>query len=373
MIYFIVISALILAYSNGANDNFKGVATLFGTGTTNYRKAIIWATATTALGSLASLFLADTLIKNFSGKGLVTDSVAMAPEFAVAVALGAALTVILATNIGMPISTTHSLIGALTGSGLVAVGLDFNFQKLGATFFLPLIVSPVLAAVLCTGAYMVFRKGRETAGITKTTCACIGEARPVYTLQTNSQLTMDHPSGRLEINVNSSENCREIYAGTFIGVNAQTLLDTAHFMTAGVVSFARGLNDTPKMAGLLLLVGALNIGYDVALIAMAIAVGGWLNARKVAETMSKKITPMNDGQGFTANLITSLLVTTASFNGLPVSTTHVSVGSLFGIGAVTGSANWKVIREIGLSWVLTLPVAALAGAVIYWIIIFIRF
>ena len=68
------LATLFLAYSNGANDNFKGVATLFGSGTTNYKRAIAWATLTTLAGSVCSIFLADALVKNFSGKGLVPDA-----------------------------------------------------------------------------------------------------------------------------------------------------------------------------------------------------------------------------------------------------------------------------------------------------------
>ena len=74
---------------------------------------------------------------------------------------------------------------------------------------------------------------------------------------------------------------------------------------------------------------------------------------------------MNQGQGFTANMITGLLVTTASIHGMPVSTTHVSVGSIFGIGTITKQADTKVIRNILLSWVLTLPISALFSALIY--------
>jgi PiT family inorganic phosphate transporter len=87
--------------------------------------------------------------------------------------------------------------------------------------------------------------------------------------------------------------------------------------------------------------------------------------------ISKKITPMNSGQGFTANLITGLLVTTASIHGLPVSTTHVSVGSIFGIGTLTKKADLKVVRNILLSWFLTLPIAAIFSALIYWLLLFI--
>jgi len=90
-----------------------------------------------------------------------------------------------------------------------------------------------------------------------------------------------------------------------------------------------------------------------------------LNARKVADTMSNKITDMNPGQGFAANFATALLVNTASYHGLPVSTTHVSVGSLLGIGIATGQAKWKPVMGVLLSWVITLPCAAVLAAVAY--------
>jgi PiT family inorganic phosphate transporter len=107
----LLLSVLALAYANGANDNFKGVATLFGSGTTNYHRALAWATITTLAGSLLALLLAHGLVDAFKGKGLVPDTVTVQPAFLLAVSLGAALTVLLATFIGMPISTTHSLTG----------------------------------------------------------------------------------------------------------------------------------------------------------------------------------------------------------------------------------------------------------------------
>jgi PiT family inorganic phosphate transporter len=92
------------------------------------------------------------------------------------------------------------------------------------------------------------------------------------------------------------------------------------------------------------------------------AAGGLLQARKVATTMSERITAMNHGQGFTASLVTAALVIGASRLGLPVSTTHVSCGALFGIGTVTGEARWRAIAGILLAWVTTLPAAAALGA-----------
>src|ERR671937_1426973 len=111
-----------LAYSNGANDNFKGVASLFGSRTCGYGTAISWATITTFAGSIASIFLAQALLKKFSGKGIVPDQFAGSEYFVLAVALGAGVTVIIATFTGFPISTTHALTGGIIGCGLVAVG-----------------------------------------------------------------------------------------------------------------------------------------------------------------------------------------------------------------------------------------------------------
>src|SRR5215216_2825917 len=131
-----------LAYSNGTNDNFKGVASLYGCRAASYRTAITWATLTTFAGSIASVFLAQALLTKFSGKGLVPDTFVGTESFLLAVALGAAITVILATRLGFPISTTHALTGAIVGCGVIAVGTGVNFGALGKGFVLPLLVSP---------------------------------------------------------------------------------------------------------------------------------------------------------------------------------------------------------------------------------------
>ena len=174
------------------------------------------------------------------------------------------------------------------------------------------------------------------------------------------------------LTVDEVENCRERYGGNFLGFTSQQVVDAAHFLSAGTVSFARGLNDTPKIVALLLLWKTLDIRWGFAAVALTMAIGGLLNARKVAETMSKRITAMNHGQGFTANLTTAILVVLASLFGLPVSTTHVSVGSLFGIGLTTGKANYPMVSAIVLSWLVTLPCAAILGGGSYWIASFLN-
>jgi inorganic phosphate transporter, PiT family len=357
-----------LASSNGANDNFKGVASLFGSHTCNYRTAISWATVTTFAGSIMSIFLAQGLLKKFSGKGIVPDHFVGSEYFLLAVAIGAGLTVIIATLTGFPISTTHALTGAIMGCGFVAVGLQVNLSALGKGFVLSLLLSPVLAIAVAGALYILFHALRVATGTTKEWCICIGaEERIVAMPQPSSSFALRGVTSPITLTVDEQQNCRERYTGSFLGISSQQLMGAGHFLSAGTVSFARGLNDTPKIVVLLLLWKALDIRWGFAAVAMAMAIGGLLNARKVAETMSRKITAMNHGQGFTANLTTAILVVSASLFGLPVSTTHVSVGSLFGIGLTTGKANLRMMSAIVLSWLVTLPCAAVLAGSAYWL------
>ncbi|MDA1044068.1 MAG: inorganic phosphate transporter [Verrucomicrobia bacterium] len=171
----VLMGTLFVAYANGANDNFKGVATLMGSGTTDYKKALYWATATTLAGSMTAYLFATNLVATFSGKGLVPESLMTSPEFLLAVAIGASLTILLATFTGIPISTTHSLTGALVGSGLVAIGGELGFSTLGKNFVVPLLVSPLVAIVLTSVVYILFRQGRKLLRIERSMCVCIGE------------------------------------------------------------------------------------------------------------------------------------------------------------------------------------------------------
>ncbi len=113
------VMVVFLGYANGANDNFKGVASIYGSKTASYRVSLIWATATTALGSAFSFILANGLLQQFSGKGIVPDNLSGSEHFLLAVAIGAGSTVGIATLVGFPISTTHVSVGSLFGVGLV--------------------------------------------------------------------------------------------------------------------------------------------------------------------------------------------------------------------------------------------------------------
>jgi PiT family inorganic phosphate transporter len=317
---------------------------------------------------VTALFLAQALLKKFSGKGLVPDTLVASPHFVLAVAFGAGATVILATLLGFPISTTHGLTGALVGAGLAASAGSVNFAVLSKSFVMPLLVSPLLAVVTGGTVYLAFRFARLRLGVTKEMCVCAGVEQQVLALPQPNGVFAAQTLPTLSLIVDNPSACAQRYTGSVLGINVGRLLDSLHFLSAGAVSFARGLNDTPKIAALLLIASALDVRWGLVATAIAIAIGGLLNARRVAETMSHKITGMNPGQGFAANLSTAMLVTTASFHGLPVSTTHVSVGSLLGMGIVTGQTKWKPVLGVLASWIITLPCAALLSGATYWLV-----
>ncbi|MEM8828837.1 MAG: inorganic phosphate transporter [Cyanobacteria bacterium P01_G01_bin.19] len=367
-VFAVFVTTVFLAYANGANDNFKGVATLFGSQTANYRVAIWWATATTFTGSVCSVILANALLKNFSGKGLVPEAIADTSSFHVAVALGAALTVILATVTGFPISTTHGITGALAGAGLAAIGMNLNFAALGKSFFLPLIASPLIATVLGIFLYSLLRYLRKFFKIEKAWCVCVGDQQKLIPLGAEMNDSNMAIAANADIAIDTKENCSQRYVGSFWGIDSQKLIDICHFLSAGAVSFARGLNDTPKIVALLLTVTAFSIRGGMLAVGLGMAVGGLLNARKVAMTVSNKITTLNPGKGLAANVVTGFLVIFASRLGVPVSTTHVSVGSIFGVGVVSKTAHFGMFSRVLSSWFLTLPIAAALSGVVYFLL-----
>ncbi|MBU7583583.1 MAG: anion permease [Nostoc sp. TH1S01] len=313
LIISLFLATLFLAYSHGANDNFKGVATLFGCGRTSYQTAILWATIMTFAGSVASIFMAGTLVKNFSGQGIFPDEIANVPEIHLAVAIASGVMVLMAALTGFPISTTHSLTGGLLGAGLVAIGLKVNFSVLIQSFLVPLLFSPVVAILLAAGIYKLIEYGNSQ-----------------FNLFTN-----------------------------------QKILDTLHWISAGIVSFARGINQTPKLVAIILIIEYFSIQGGMLTIAMAIGLGGLLNSQRIAATMSTRITTIDSTQGLSANLVTGFLAIAATCFGLPISTTHVAVSSIVGAGLTEKKVNLRVFSQIIIAWIFTLPATAIISGIAY--------
>jgi len=358
LIGLIFLAALLLAYANGANDNFKATATIYGSGTLGYRSSLGLATVAQISGSVASVFLAGALVSAFSGKGLVPDATVASPAFIFAVGTGAAATVLVATRFGLPISTTHALVGGLVGAGFALSPAELNLSVLGTKYFLPLLSSPLIAFVAATILYPLASRARRSIGLKESTCICVeGCFEPV---EVSAEGTMVLAHSGLAITIAEQDECTQRYIGSVAGVSAQTVVDILHGISAFALGFARGLNDTPKVFALL--VAASWTGFDprgsLAVIAVAMAAGGLLHSRRLAETLGHNITEMNHGQGLVANAVASSLVIGASLLGSPVSTTHVSTGGIFGIGIWSGRTSWALAGGIVLAWVATLPLGA---------------
>jgi PiT family inorganic phosphate transporter len=362
----LAVACVLLAFANGANDNSKGVATIVGSGLAGFREAISWATVTTFAGSLTAMWLASSLLATFSGKGLVDATLVAHADYAAAVGWGAALTVVVATRVGLPISTTHAMVGGLVGAGWAA-GSAISLSRLGTSFFMPLLVSPLLASTAAVICYPVLRRIRIGFGIEADTCLCLG-SEVLEIVPAGATSVIEARATEVSLAVGKTVECRSRYRGCVLGIEAATTVNCLHWLSAGAVSFARGLNDTPKIAALMLVVPRFGTATSLATVGLAMAIGGLLRSKRVADTMSQRITTMNHGQGFTANLLTSLIVIGASRLGMPVSTTHVSCGALFGMGAVTKQGHWSMIGTILMAWVTTLPLGAAMAAVSYWML-----
>jgi PiT family inorganic phosphate transporter len=359
----IIFAALALAFANGANDNFKGVATLHGAGRLSYPRSLALATVTTLAGSLAATVLATGLVHRFSGRGLVPDGVATDPRFLLAVAIGATATVLLATRFGFPVSTTHALTGSLLGVGLVMAGpARVSFGALASSFLMPLLLSPLLAFVLAVALHSALGRAEGWLRSSPATCLCTAPALAPAALLPGGGLLRGRAAPQLR--VGALETCERHGARPLLAFTPGRVLDWLHVASAGAVGFARGLNDTPKIAGLLVGAQAMSAGPGTAALASAMALGGLLAARRVARTLAFGITGMNSSEGLSANLVTAGLVVLASPLGLPVSTTHVSCGALFGIGVINGQGRGKTMSTIIGAWVTTLPVAGVLSALV---------
>ena len=350
--FVLLLIVFLLAFANGANDISKGIATLVGSGTASIRRATLWGVVTTALGSVAAIMFGGLLLKVFS-KGLLADGFDPA-RIALAVAAGASLWVLIASRLGLPVSTTHAIVGAIIGAGLASFGSDgVSWSGVEKKALLPLLVSPFVSFGISYLAYPFIYK-RFTSS--KEKCLCV-EQREI--VPATNAFAFSIPI--ISVVAGNVETCPPTSVNSF----QMKLTDSFHFFSSGLTGFARGLNDTPKMAALLLGVAAFGTQSNLfiyLLVAIGIIAGGLMDGRRVIITLSQKITSLEPVEGFVSNAITAVLVVTGSMFGLPFSTTHVSTSGIVGIGVASGNGvRWKIVRDIALAWVVTLPSAGIAA------------
>lgn len=291
----LILVALSVAFLNGANDNIKGFAAAWGSGLVSYKRAVTFAALATFVGCAISAATGQALIATFSGRGLVSSATPGTPGFLAAAAGGAALTLLVATRLGFPVSTTHALLGGLMGAGIAAEGV-VRPVPLFALFLAPLLLTPLFSMGLAFGATrfgVVGRSGSTRLSILSACCICA----------------------------------------------------------------ARAVNDTPKVVALLAAT-SLSGARGAALVTFAMVAGGLLFSVRVGQTMGRGVVALDPGLGTTANFVAASLVLAASALGAPVSTTHVTVGAIAGAGAQARAIHAGALRDVVLSWAATLPLAA---------------
>ncbi|HVB55473.1 MAG TPA: inorganic phosphate transporter [Candidatus Acidoferrales bacterium] len=346
-----------LAYANGSNDVSKGVATLVGGGVTSYRRAILWGTLWTGAGAIAAAFLARAMIETF-GSGLLAKGIHPSFSAALATVAGAALWVALSTIKRLPVSTTHAVVGSVAGVASVAYGVGgVDWLSLARKIALPLLLSPVVALAVTA---VLLRIWRGAAPDMANDCVCAEVVQP--TTAANGVAAMMSSTAVLpQLHITTCKASEDPFP--------RITLNHLHWLSSGATSFARGLNDAPKMAAILMSAGLLSgaasvlpLTYFVA-IALGIVLGSWIAGRRVTEMLACDVTRMDHREGFVANLVTATLVGSGAMLGWPMSTTQVAAGAIVGIGS-TGDekVNRKTVRSMLIAWVVTLPGAALLGA-----------
>lgn len=370
----ILAAGIFIAYVNGANDVSKGIATLAGSGVTSYRRAIFWGSLWTGIGGLAAFSLAKALLTTF-GKGVFAAGTN--PTFAVAVAiiLGAGSWVALATRTGLPVSTTHAIVGAMTGVAAWAYGVHgVNWGALVSKIALPLALSPVASIVVTIVLLRILQlfPGKDASA----DCLC-AELEPAEQMELaaagaagvqSTTLVMAPP--QLHLTLAPAEACAVERPRAF-----RVTVDHLHWLTSGATSFARGLNDAPKMVAILLPAAALSgtaftsLPASFVAVTLGMVVGSLIGGNRVTGVLAEKVTRMNHQEGFLANLVTAALVGSGAFFGLPMSTTQVSGSAIMGVGLRSRqSIHWGTVRNMLLAWLITLPASGAFGILIYLLI-----
>jgi inorganic phosphate transporter, PiT family len=315
-----------LAAANGSNDLSRSAATLVGSGMGSYKQAMRWGSAWTFAGSLLSGLIAAGVAQRFSQSILSATS---GQSWAIyAIGLAAFAWVRLATMKGLPVSTTHALVGGIVMVDCLVRGvLPWKNPGLIHNFVVPLLLSPVLALVLVVPIRLallaVLRRQARVSGPDRN--------------------------------------------------ESKKILNNAHWISSGLVGMSRGINDSPKIWALTVALMAVAGKTSPALItafavltALFMAVGAWHGGRAVTEFLAYRLTPMSHEEGLAANLATALIIIGASFLGIPVASSHVIGGAIVGVGFARTKPRieWRVVREMALGWLLTLPAAAAIGGIL---------
>jgi len=387
-----------MAWNIGANDVANSMASAVGAKAITIRQAVFIAGILNIVGAV---FIGSHVTKTIR-KGIVSTDILADPHLALIGALSAllaaALWVSFATWKSLPVSTTHSIVGAMIGFGIMAGGFSvINWGKLGAVV-LSWVISPVFSMVI---AYLMFKtivkfilsKEDPFAQALKLAPYFISIALFVVILS----FLFKTPLGkRLAIGTPLALLVALVLA-LFLGFVAVKILRKfikktnltgeeevfrkIQIGTSCYVALAQGANDVANAIGPLAVIyflvktGSVGANVPVPLFLLffggiGIACGIGMAGHRVMDTIGRKITTLTNTRGFSVDFAAATTVMLASKMGLPVSTTHAAVGGVMGVGLARGieAVNFRIIFEIILYWVLTVPAAAITSMVIFKIL-----
>lgn len=408
MSIYIILACLfgfLMAWGVGANDVANAMGTSVGSKALTIRQAIIIATIFEFIGA----FLAGGQVTDTIRKGLLdVDSFGIDSETLIlgmlASLLAAATWLIVASKFGWPVSTSHTIVGAIVGFGAMNLGIAaVDWSKI-SHIALSWVVSPVLGGVL---AFLLFSSIQKLILNHKKPFDSARRLVPFYIFAvgtTVASLTLVngldhlgvHLSNLLAWILSSAFGLLTVFIGQhFIKKvkhpetsnlhihysNVEKIFAILMLFTACAMAFAHGSNDVANAIGPLAAIEQLvttntladqqNIPIWILLLgSFGIVVGLVMYGHKVIATVGSGITELTPTRGFAATFAAAITVVMASSTGLPISTTHTLVGAVLGIGLAKGisALNLNIIRTIFMSWVVTLPAGALLSIIFYHIL-----
>lgn len=395
---------LFMAWGVGANDVANAMATSVGSKALTIKQAIIIAAIFEFLGAyLAGGQVTATIRKGMMDTSLLVDSPELLIYGMLASLLAAGIWLLVATRAGWPVSTTHSIVGAIVGFAAVGIGVDaVNWAKVG-TIAMSWVVSPVLAGVV---SYALFRSVQRLIFDAEKPFQASKKYVPYYIFLVGfvvSLVTMFKGLKHVGLELSTLE-CYSFavvfgFIAMFIGkffikklkfdpsadsdyhfTNVEKVFGVLMMFTASAMAFAHGSNDVANAVGpLAAVVSIVESGGQVAqksamaswillLGGVGIVAGLVMYGKKVIATVGSNITELTPSRGFAATLAAATTVVVASGTGLPISTTHTLVGAVLGVGMARGIAavNMNVVRTIFMSWVITLPAGAILSIIIFF-------
>ena len=395
-----------MAWNIGANDAANSMGTSVGSGALTLKQAVIAASFFSFVGAvLLGGDVTNTIRKGMIDPGIFADTPFYLIYGMLAALFATGLWLQLATYYGLPVSTTHSIVGAILGIGFTVGGLDaLNIKKI-LQIFASWVVSPVSGGLI---AFIVFTYIKKKIIDTKTPLHNVKTQAPYLAFSVFVILTLSliyKGMKNLHLNVPFDKALViSIGAGilSFFICNMLTkkikgdekngfkkefhrmekIFGYLQILTALYVALAFGANDVANAIGPLAAIVsaiqtktvAMKIGVPIWVLALGgigIAVGICTWGYKVIETTGKSITELTPSRGFSAEFGTATTVLGCSLMGLPVSTTHTLVGSIIGVGIARGIAtlNFQVVKNIFLSWIITLPLTAILSIIIFKILV----